>query len=520
MILLLFNKQSYPFASVEKEGTGMPTYAAVFDIGTTAVKGALAGKNGSFLCERTVQLETDYESNGIVEQNPHDWWEAVKLITRQWWVEDGIDPDQVVMITFTGQMEDVIPITQHQTAERAILYADTRAGAEAEWLKQQFPEIVQQTGNPISATTPLAKLVHMKKHKPTTYEDVQCFVFSSKDYVIFRLTGAIATDPTTAATTGMMNVRTRQWETGHVSLAGLDADKLPTILGAADVAGYVDEQAARDTGLSQATPVLCGSGDAAASAIGAGAVTPGDSYCYIGTTGWIAGIQEAVKPDAAAHGHFHLAHLPADVIISVAPLLNAGNVYQWGADTFASEASDDRFSDFETLIRQAEPGSNGVLFLPYLQGERNPVNDSKAKGAFWGIGPDTKKCDLARAVIEGICLSLRQVMDVQKLASDDVLTVVGGGTKSAAWCQTLADVLERPVRITPENAYMAAIGGASPAFIRLGWAADYDDFAERFIKVPGSKIYNPNQHTVAMYRSRYQQFLRMYPGLKGMHQPE
>ncbi|WP_010531875.1 xylulokinase [Lentibacillus jeotgali] len=495
----------------------MSTYAAVFDIGTTAVKGALVRNDASFYSERTVELETHYAPDGIVEQNPNDWWDGVKFIAHQWWKEAGVDPGQVAIISFTGQMEDVIPITQHQTVNRAILYSDTRAVSEAEWLHQQFPEMVQMTGNPISATTPLAKLLQMKNRNQKIYDDTRCFLFGSKDFMIYRLTGAIATDPTTAATTGMMDVRTRRWETDIFSLTGIDTEKLPRILDAADPVGYVHKEAALETGFRPETPVLCGCGDAAASAIGAGAVKSGDSYCYIGTTGWIAGIQEDVNPEAASHGLFHLAHLPEKSIISVAPLLNAGNVYQWGADTFAEGQVNDRFHAFEALIRQSAPGSNGVLFLPYLQGERNPVNDQQAKGAFWGIGPQTKKCDLARAIIEGICFSLKQVMEVLNLESNDVLTTVGGGTKSSTWCQTLADILERPVRIAPENSYMSALGAVSPAFLQLGWTNDYEDFTDRFINMPVSEIFEPSQNTFAVYRDQYKQFLKMYPGLKGIY---
>ncbi|WP_174614678.1 xylulokinase [Virgibacillus ihumii] len=487
----------------------MTGYAAVFDIGTTAIKGALVKKDASFYSEQTVQHETHYESDGIVEQNPNDWWDGVKYIAQYWWMEVGIEPDQVVMISFTGQMEDVIPVSRENTANRAILYSDTRAGEEAEWLLEQFPEIVQLTGNPISAATPLAKLVQMKKSKRYKYDDTTCFLFSSKDYIVYRLTGILATDPTTGATTGMMNVGARKWETDVFSLTGIDVGKLPNLLDAANIAGYVHEQAALETGFSSDTPVLCGCGDAVASAIGAGAVTSGESYCYIGTTGWIAGIQDGLKPESAADGHFKLAHLLHEAIISVAPLLNAGNVYQWGANTFAEGEEDDKFNAFEALISQAEPGSNGVLFLPYLQGERNPVNDPQAKGSFWGISLETKKCDLARAIIEGICFSLRQVMEVLNLESDDVLTAVGGGTKSASWCQILADILERPVRISSENEYMSAIGAVSPAFLQLGWASDYRDFAERFIEIPGSRIFEPNQDTFAMYREMYGRYLKM-----------
>jgi len=491
----------------------MEKYIAIFDVGTTSVKGVLMDKKAKVSGEYNVNLHTNHGPNGEVEQKPVDWWNGIKEIAKHWWYEINLSPEQIAMITFSGQMEDVIPISRSGKAETAILYSDTRAKEEAEWIHRQVKELAGKTGNFVSATTPLAKLLWMKRYQKDVYDNTAKVLFSSKDFVIYMLTDAFATDPTTGATTGMMNSKTRHWEKDLTEAAGFDAERLPEIIGSKDIVGFVTEKAQEATGFLRYTPVLCGAGDAGASAMGAGAVKTDDSYCYVGTTGWIAVIQEEIKHESKLSGLFHLAHLTDKEIIRVIPLLNAGNVYQWAVQTFA----DGDFSHFEDLIQKSNIGSSGLLFLPYLNGERNPINDSDAKGAFWGIQGNTKKCDFARAVVEGISFSLRQLAELLDLKNDRAMTMIGGGTKSSSLCQTLADCLKRPIRVPANSEYMPAVGVASSAFIQLGWSDSYQDFSERFIEKSEAEIYDPDVTKEQVYSEQYERFLKLFPSLKKIY---
>ncbi|WP_080876023.1 xylulokinase [Oceanobacillus timonensis] len=495
----------------------MKKYIAVFDIGTTAVKGVLIDQQARITGEYGVNVDTYYGENGEVEQNPADWWEGMKEITQKWWSELNMEAEQVAAITFTGQMEDVILISPAYPSQRAMLYSDNRFEQEAAYIMERFPNIQAETGNIIRPSTPLAKLLWMKNNKEKMMEKTQCFVFSSKDFGIYKLTNTCVTDPTTAATTGIMNLHTRAWIPEMMETFGFDPNKLPKLRGSEEIVGYVSASAMEETGFLQNTPVLCGSGDAGATAMGAAAVHQGDTYFYLGTTGWTAMVQENVNSNI--QGMFHLAHIVPHLTISIAPLLNAGNVHKWAVDTFASEDTDDKNSAFEELVKNASVGSNGIFFLPYIHGERFPVQDADAKGAFWGIGPKTSKKDMARAVMEGICFSYKQLMELIIDAGDkDFLTLMGGGSKSATWCQILADIIGVQVRVPADSEYMPALGISVPAFIQLGWADHYQAVLERFFITAEAKTYEPNMLHHELYEEIYETYLKMYPSLKRIYE--
>lgn len=504
------------YAANKSKGGIKLDYIAVFDIGTTSIKGVLIDQEANTMGACSVLLETYNGPNDEVEQDPLDWWNGVKEISNTWWKEMGFDPKQVVMITFSGQMEDVIfiPKDEGTPLNKAILYSDTRAHEEAAFINCKIPAIGEKTGNDIRASTPIAKLLWLEKNKPNLYKDTACFVFNAKDFIIYKMTHAFVTDPTTGATTGIMNLKKRQWEMDAVEALGIDTKKLPKLLNAEAIAGYLSACASAETGFAKDTPILCGAGDAGASTMAAGTVNQGDSYLYIGTTGWAAMIQEEVKTDHSFDGVFNLAHLPGETIISISPLLNVGNVHRWAVDTFAGEKA---FDDFETLLSKSSIGSNGILFLPYINGERCPVNDPEAKGAFWGIGPKTEKSDFVRAVIEGICFSLKQLIELFVTDASGTITLIGGGTKSATWCQILADCIGRTIRVPAESEFMPAIGASASAFVKLGWVIDYKDFAERFIRSTTSSVYQPNYDNHRTYNEIFERFLKLYPSLKSMY---
>ncbi|SEP79073.1 xylulokinase [Virgibacillus subterraneus] len=490
-------------------------YIAVFDIGTTSIKGVLLDKHADLKGPYSVLLETYTGPDGNVEQDPLDWWKGVKEMAWKWWNELDIDPHHISMITFAGQMEDVIPIADD--VSRAILYSDTRASEEAEWINQKFPTIHEILGNTVSASTPVAKLRWLEKHNLSLYQNTPHFVFSAKDFIIYKMTNSVVTDPTTGATTGMMNLKKRQWEKRIIESIGIEETKLPKLLNAENIAGYLSKDAASETGFCENTPVLCGCGDAGASSVGASAVDQGDSYFYIGTTGWAAIIREGVKEDSEINGLFHLAHLPNDSTISIAPLLNVGNVHRWAVRTFTGSENTDRYDAFENLLKTSKAGSNGLLFLPYLHGERCPVRDSDARGAFWGIGPNTEDSDFARAVIEGISFALKQLIDLLNDNTSGNITLIGGGSKSESWCQILADCIGKPIRVPFESEYMPALGASSSAFIKLGWAKDYSDFSRHFIMSADASVYRPNMDNFVKYKEIYNRYLKMYPALKGIY---
>lgn len=493
------------------------SYIASFDIGTTAIKGILIDQNAETIGELSYQLSTIHGIHGEMEQNPEDWWEGFVSIAKKWWNILGIEPESIKMITFSGQMEDVIPVTNHiEQQPNAILYSDYRAKNEAEMINALFPELSLSIGNGVSPSSPLAKIIWIGQHQKNIDQQVHHFLFSSKDYVIYKLTNSIASDPITCATTGMMNLISKTWDRRILTTFKMDFNRLPNILFPDDIAGYVTKLASEKTGFLEGTPVLCGCGDAGATTMGAGAIREGDSYIYLGTTGWIAVPLEL--PVWRNVGVFNLPHLPKEKYISIAPLLNVGNVHQWAVESFIGPEIENKYEMFETLVDNTEAGAGGLLFLPYLHGERCHIQDSDAKGAFWGIHPGIRKEHFLKSVIEGICFSLRQTLEVLISNKDGNIALIGGGTKSNAWCQCLADILGKTIRVSINSEFLPAIGAASSAFVKLGWSRSYEDFVDCYLRRQETKNYIPNAENYMIYSDLYDQFTKLYPSLKNVYQ--
>lgn len=475
---------------------------AVFDIGTSAVKGLLIKKDGSIYTEGAKTVQTFKGENGKMEQDPEEWWSGIREITDSWFERHAIPREAIQAVTFSGQMEDVILIRGNETTKRAILYSDMRAGEEAGWIRRHHPYLEDVTANTIAPSTPLAKLRWLAHHG----EKAGTVVFSAKDYIIYKLTGSLVTDTVTGATTGAMDIHSKSWYPDILQKAGCPHFSLPELLAPEAVAGYV---AGNSCGLPAGIPVMCGAGDAGASTMGAGALQEGDSYYYIGTTGWAA--VPAAEPASSSTGVFTLAHLLPQHYISIAPLLNAGNVLDWAKQTYMPDAG---YHAFDETINAARPGAGGLLFLPYLHGERFPVQDKKAAGLFYGIRPDTTASDFMRAVVEGLCYSLRHVADSLIGSGKGDITLIGGGTKSRAWCQVLADVTGQTVRVPENSEYLPAFGISATAFYQLGWSPDYHTFAADFLKKRNDAMYQPHLENCELYENGYAAYLKLYPAVE------
>lgn len=482
-------------------------YVAVFDIGTTAIKGVLLSREGNIHCEHSVAIHTQYGDNGEHEQNPEDWWSGVKSITHEWFENHAILRESIKAITFSGQMEDVILIKEGQETTKAILYSDNRASSEAEFINQKLPHLSHVTGNKIRSSTPLAKLIWIKNQGD--HEGRVSVVFSSKDYVIYKLTNLIVTDHVTAATTGMMNLQLRQWDKQLLHTLELDDSfALPQLLASEQLVGRVTEKGENETGFLKGTPVLCGAGDAGASTMGAGAVSEGDCYMYLGTTGWIAVPTRDSAPKD--FGIFTLAHIIPELNISIAPLLNVGNVHNWAMETIIGSHD---YEKFEMEIDKSTPGANGLFFLPYIHGERCPVHDHEAKGAYWGIGPKITKADFARATLEGISYSLLQITKMLVKQEGGTITVIGGGAKSSKLCQLIADMTSKKVRVPESSEYLPSIGMGVTAFKHLGWLKDDQEFVQQSITSTPAKVYEPNIENTKTYQRLYETYLKLYPAM-------
>ncbi|MCO1603729.1 xylulokinase [Desulfosporosinus nitroreducens] len=494
-------------------------YIASFDIGTTNAKGILVSQDGVIHGEMTKPIHTYHEGNRV-EQEPEEWWQAVREIAQDWW-ESGFPAEKIQAITLSGQMEDCIPIDgKGNPVRRAILYSDSRAESEAKQILERFGEeaIRQKTGNHIDGQMTFPKMVWLRENEPDYFSKTECFLISAKDYVIRQLTGRSVTDPTSAATAGMMNLLDRSWLSTWLNSFGLVTSYLPELLGPDEIAGYVMEEASSLTGFKIGTPVLCGIGDAGATTLGAGVTEIGEMYAYLGTTGWVALPTAAVS--RVGNGVFHLAHAPKDVMIAIAPLLNAGNVHHWALSVFGDpnrSEGKEGFAYLEEIMANTDPSTRRVVFLPYLHGERCPIQDPDASGSFIGLKSTTKRGEMCAAVLEGVAMAIRQVMELL-LGEKEIrrITLIGGGSRSRVWNQIIADVCHCNVVVPKDSEFLPALGAAAAGYVRLGWANSYTDFSKRFLSLREGEEYSPNAKNASAYDKLYCNYLRIYSAVQAL----
>ena len=492
-------------------------YIASFDIGTTNVKGILVNEEATIFLEKNMAL-TLVRNGDSVEQEPQQWYDAITQISASWF-KVGIKPKDIALVTFSGQMQDCIPVGEDLTPLRpAILYSDGRATEQSRRLHEEIGEsqIHELTENHMDGTLTFPKILWLQEHEEDVFRQTKSFLVSSKDYAIARLTGVCATDPTSAATTGCMDIRSRSWIGSWLELYGVKPEQLPTIVRSDEIVGYVTEQGAKESGFAPGTPVLCGIGDAGSATLGAGIYEEGEIYAYIGTTGWVAAASSGFMN--VQSGAFNLAYVEEGRQVAIAPLSNAGNAHQWAMNTFGS--SNSRVNDalsyqqFEQALERTVRGKHEVLFLPYLNGERCPVQDVNASGCFLGLKPTTTKEEMGIAVLEGVAFAMRQVLELVAEEGGSLrVTLIGGGAKSKAWCQIIADVLQCDLAVPKDSQYLPSLGAAALGFRQAGRSNDYASLCRTLKGQQQAEVYSPSTALKDYYERQFDKYKRFYPAV-------
>lgn len=484
----------------------------VIDIGTTGAKAALVNRDGARLASALATYPTHTAMGGVVEQHPQDWWDACCRALHQLWT-DASAGVRIAAVILSGQMQDAILLGDDDVVGPALLYSDSRAQVEAAAIEQLVgaARLTEITGNAQGASSVLAKWRWLAAHAPARLAVTRTMLLGSHDYIAWRLCGARAADPTTAATTGLLDWRTRTWAHDLLARLGLDAALLPELHDSGTQIGVVSATAAVATGIPAGAPVLQGVGDLGATTVGVGAAEPGVIYAYLGTSGWIAASQEHATP-LPERGVFTICHPQPERSIQVAPVLTAGGNLEWLRSALMTpEGEQPDYARLNGLAAQAAPGSGGVLYLPYLNGERSPFSDANARAGFLGISGATTQSDLVRAVMEGTAFAYRALREALGVAPGGVLMLAGGGGKSPVWAQMLADMLAAPVQVAAAPGDAPARGAAIIAGRALGWYAGLTPGAEFF---PAQATYTPIAANVRVYDRLYPIFAGLYPALR------
>ena len=406
----------------------------VLDVGTSSLKSALVGPDGSVSAERQIAYGTRSPLPGRQEQDPEDWWRALEAVC------EGLAPEAVVL---TGTMQNCIPTgADGRPAGPAILYSDGRVRELGAFRARMPADHEARMGNVADAAQTVWKLMSGEA------AGARGVHVGAKDPLVERLTGERVTDPTTAATSGLMALATRDWDDELLAAAGVERGRLPRIVPADTVVGRT-----REGPLPAGIPVVCGCGDAAASLWGVGAEAPGVRSAYLGTSGWVAAT--VAVPDAP-RPHYTLAAPVGELAVAIAPVLTAGGALEWAAARLGLPIS--------KALAVEEGRREPPLFLPYLIGERSPFEDRAVRGALLGLDAAHDGADLMRGAVEGIAHALRHASETMEAEGPLVLT--GGAGEAPLMRRALARAFGVEVRRSARPRLATALGAA-----RIGWRA-------------------------------------------------
>ena len=482
------------------------------DVSTTGSKALLVNRDGDIVSSATRPHALSTPRPLWSEQEPEDWWHAAAASVRQALLQANISGEAVSGIGLTGQMHGLVLLDeQKHTLRPAILWNDQRCADECDEIRARIgrQRLIQITGNEALTGFTAPKIVWVKNHEPEIFARAR-HVLLPKDYVRFKLTGSLAMDKADGSGTILFDLKSRNWSSEILDALGIPSEWMPPTFEGHEVTGEVSSQAAEATGLRPGTPVVAGGGDQAAQAVGVGAVRPGIVALTLGTSGVVFATTESclIEPEGRLHAFCHA--LPNRWHL-MGVMLSAAGSLQWYRDTLAADTS---FDELMTEAGVAPPGSEGLIFLPYLSGERTPYPDPLARGAWVGLTLRHKRGHLTRSVLEGVAFGLKDSFALIKgagLGAIEQVRVSGGGAKSALWREVLADVLGAEI-VRVNTTEGAAYGAAILAGVGCGAWPDAEAACSNLIKIV--ERVSPEEKRVVLYGLMHEQYKELYPALK------
>lgn len=495
----------------------MGKYLLAHDIGTSGDKASLFTVDGELVKSTVASYDADYQAGGVAEQNPADWWQAVCDATRK--VVEGISSEDVLAVSFSGQMQCCLVVDKNGEVLRpAMIWADNRAQKQADELKKNLGDIDAYSllGHRLSPSYSIEKLMWVRDNEPEIY-DKTYKMLQVKDYIIYRMTGKFVTDYSDASGTNALDLDNFCWSEEILKAAGIGKEKLPELHSSTDVIGNLTETAAEALGLTTTTKVVCGGGDGPCSALGAGCVEKNQMFLTFGTSAWIGGTTEKKFLDKN-QVFFCFAHVIPGKYMPCGTMQSAGSSYAYARNTFCEEeirkAKEEGGSSWElvnNLVKSSPAGARGLIFLPYLTGERAPRWNPDASGSFMGIRMYHKREDYIRAVLEGVAMNLELILQSyrQYLDIDDMI-LTGGGAKGDIVAKILSDVLHVNMHRPDHVEEATSIAAAVIAGVGCGVYEDFDAI-HRFLKITDSV--SPDETVQECYKERKKVFDDVYQAL-------
>jgi xylulokinase len=488
-----------------------PAYFLGIDMSTTATKALLIDQRGQVLGVASREYPSQAPRPLWSEQDPALWWNATLESVRALISESRVEPSAIQCIGLTGQMHGLVSLNEEgQVLRPAILWNDQRTGAQCQEIRQRLGKsrLIEITGNDALTGFTAPKILWVQQNEPEVWKNTR-HILLPKDYLRYRLTGELATDRSDGSGTLLFDLRRRDWSAEMLAALEIPLEYLPQTYEGTDIVSFLAPEVASQLNLPAGIPLVGGAGDQAASAVGSGAVREGVVSLSLGTSGVIFAATDApvFEPDGRLHAFCHAVpgmwHL-------MGVTLSAGGSLRWLRDTVSATAG------FEELVAPAgdiTPGSEGLLFLPYLTGERTPHADPLARGAFVGLTVRHTLSHMTRAVLEGVAFGVRDSLELIEsagLGEIKQVRITGGGASNPIWRQILADVLGVELvtlRYNQGSAYGAALLAATGA----GAFPDVGTACDQLVKITGSTTPSAAQ---AAYREIYPIYRGLYPALK------
>ena len=488
------------------------------DVGTGGSRAVVIDTAGRIVASATVEHEQFVSLQpGWAEQDPRDWWRASAAAIRAAIAQARIPAADIKGIGLSGQMHGAVLLDDRDDVLRpALIWCDQRSADQCRYLTENIggSRLIELTCNPALTGFTLPKLLWVRDNEPETWRQVRS-VLLPKDYVRFKLTGEKATDVADASGTLLLNVAARQWSKEMLAAAEIDAKLLPRVYESHEITGSVTPDAAAQTGLRAGTPVVGGAGDQAAGAVGLGIVRPGMLSATIGTSGVVfaATNMPALDPKGRVHTFCHA--MPGRWHV-MGVTQGAGLSLRWFRDQFGVvTSSEDPYASLTAEAASVPPGAEGLLWLPYLMGERTPHLDPDARAALVGLTASHTRAHVVRAILEGVAFSLRDSFEILKELNVpcDTIRLGGGGARSDLWRQIQADIYGHEVELM-EAEEGAAYGVALLAGVAAGAWASVDAACDEVIRMRSRVA--PKPEAVKLLNRQYQKYVALYPALRSV----
>ncbi|UGB31493.1 xylulokinase [Metabacillus sp. B2-18] len=490
-------------------------YVIGVDLGTSAVKILLVNQNGEVCQEVSKSYPLIIEKSGYSEQDPEEWVDKTRAGLAELINQFDGDVNDIEGISFSGQMHGLVLLDkENQVVRNAILWNDTRTTKQCQEIYEAVgtERLLEVTKNPALEGFTLPKILWVKENEPENFERSSVFLLP-KDYLRFRMTGALHMEYSDAAGTLLLNVAERSWSSEVLDKFNLSADFCPPLVESHALVGTVTAEYAQQTGLADTTKVFAGGADNACGAIGSGILSEGKTLCSIGTSGVVLSYEERNDLDFEGKVHY-FNHGEENAYYTMGVTLAAGYSLSWFKDTFAK---DEAFEQFLEAIDEVPAGSNGLLFTPYIVGERTPHADSTIRGSFIGADAAHERKHFVRAVLEGITFSLNESIEIFRSSGKNIDSIIsiGGGAKNDTWLQMQADIFNAKIeKLTSEQG--PGMGAAMLAAYGCGWYSSLKECAEEFIQP--LKTYQPIPENVEVYQKLFKVYQQVYTQTKGMNE--